>query len=767
MPSFKVPISLKYLIFMVLGFIGFIFIFIFVVYLNFNPNYPDPFKNKYSKVVLDRNREILSVFLDKNEQWHIRSDKPIPNKLKTSVIAFEDKRFYTHIGVDFFSVGRAFIKNFTTNKESGASTLNMQIIKILEKNKRTYFNKFIEMIKAVKLNNNYTKDEILRIYLNNAPYGGNVIGYKSATLFLFDTKPSRLTWAQSALLAVLPNAPGMLNITKNRSKLLLKRNILLNKLYLLGNFDKDTLKISLKEPLPNRFTPHRNLAPHLALRLSLKSKKTNVQTTIDKNIQKDFENIVKNYNERMMHFGIQNLSVLLLNTKTSEALAYIGSQDFYDIKGLGQIDGIVAKRSPGSLLKPLLYALSIDEGLIAPTSLLTDVPLYFANFNPRNASKRYYGLISAKQALIKSLNIPFVKLLQQYGYARFFFTLKDILQFSDEDYSHYGLSLILGTKEMSVEDIAKIYLGLGNFGEFGDIYYEKDHENTLKNRFLTKGSTYLTLDTIRNLTREGLEDFHRDKKIISWKTGTSYGRKDAWAAGTSPKYTIVVWVGNFTGEANANLFGVKIAGKLLFELLSALNGVDEQFVIPLNALKDITVDKSTGYIYTNDEKDFNITSTKTLYPIDAKPLSSSPFFKTFWVGEDSQKEINSLNRDFKNAYKIMLLDLPVSILNYYSGQNIDIKPYSKLSQKSNKTLKIIYPTSSLRIIQPKDFSGKQKLVIRIANLNNQIIYWYLNTKYLGQGIENTKEILVDPGNYIIYVIAKNGNIDSVNFKVIK
>lgn len=764
MPSLKVSISLKYFI-AVLGLIG--FIFIFIVYLNFNPNYPDPFKNRYSKVVLDRNQEILSIFLDKNEQWHIRSDEPIPDKLKTSVITFEDKRFYTHIGIDFLSIGRAFIKNFTTSKESGASTLNMQIIKILEKNKRTYFNKFIEMIKAVKLNNNYTKDEILRIYLNNAPYGGNVIGYKSAALFLFDTKPSGLTWAQSALLAVLPNAPGMLNITKNRSKLLFKRNSLLNKLYLLGNFDKDTLKLSLKEPLPKGFIPHRNLAPHLALRLSLKSKKTNIQTTIDKNIQKDFENIAKNYNEKMMRFGIQNLSVLLLNTKTSEALAYIGSQDFYDIKGLGQIDGIVAKRSPGSLLKPLLYALSIDDGLIAPTSLLTDVPLYFANFNPRNASKRYYGLISAKQALIKSLNIPFVKLLQQYGYARFFFTLKDILQFSDEDYSRYGLSLILGTKEMSVEDIAKIYLGLGNFGEFGDIYYEKDHENTLKNRFLTKGSAYLTLDTIRNLTREGLENFHKDKKIISWKTGTSYGRKDAWAAGTSPKYTIVVWVGNFTGEANANLFGVKIAGKLLFELLLALNGVDKQFTMPDNALKSIIIDKPTGYIYTNDEKDFNITSTKTLYPIDAKPLSSSPFFKAFWVGEDLKKEINSLDKDFKNAHKIILLDLPISVLNYYSGQNIDIKPYSKLSQKSNKTLKIIYPTAGLSIIQPKDFSGKQKLVIRIANLNNQIIYWYLNTKYLGQGTQNTKEILVEPGNYTIYVIAKNGNIDSINFKIIK
>lgn len=331
----------------------------------------------------------------------------------------------------------------------------------------------------------------------------------------------------------------------------------------------------------------------------------------------------------------------------------------------------------------------------------------------------------------------------------------------------YGLSLILGTKEMSVEDIAKLYLGLGNFGEFGDIYYEKDHKNILKNRFLTKGSAYLTLDTIRNLTREGLENFHRDKKIISWKTGTSYGRKDAWAVGTSPKYTLVVWVGNFTGEANANLFGVKIAGKLLFELLSALNGVDEQFAIPLNSLKDITIDKPTGYAYTSDEKDFNIKSAKTLYPIDAKPLKLSPFFKIFWVGGNSLKEINSLDKDFKNAHKIMLLDLPISVLNYYSGQNIDIKPYSKLSQKSNKTLKIIYPTPNLSIIQPKDFSGKQKLVIRIANLNNQTIYWYLNTKYLGQGKEDTKEILVDPGNYTIYVIAKNGNIDSINFKIIK
>lgn len=189
MPNLKISTSLKYFIFVVLGFIGLIFIFIFVVYLNFNPNYPDPFENKYSKVTLDKNGEILSVFLDKNEQWHIRSDEPIPNKLKISVIAFEDKRFYTHIGVDFFSVGRAFVKNFTTHKESGASTLNMQIIKILEKNKRTYWNKFIEIIKAIKLNSNYTKDEILQIYLNNAPYGGNVIGINQQHYFILIQSP--------------------------------------------------------------------------------------------------------------------------------------------------------------------------------------------------------------------------------------------------------------------------------------------------------------------------------------------------------------------------------------------------------------------------------------------------------------------------------------------------------------------------------------------------------------------------------------------------
>lgn len=763
MLSPKILISLKYFILGGLGFLGIVFIFIVCVYLNFDSSYPDPFKNRYSKVMLDKNGEILSVFLDENEQWHIKSDEPLPNKLKISVIAFEDKRFYTHIGVDFFSIGRAFVKNFTTHKESGASTLNMQIIKILEKNKRTYWNKFIEIIKAIKLNNNYTKDEILRIYLNNAPYGGNIMGYKSAALFYFNSDPSRLTWAQSALLATLPNAPGMLNITKNRPKLLEKRNALLNKLYLLGKFDKNILSLALKEPLPKGFTPHKNLAPHLALRL--KSQSPNIQTTIDKNIQKDFENIVKNYHKRMLGFGIQNLSALLLDTKTSEALAYIGSQDFYDIDGLGQIDGVVAKRSPGSLLKPLLYALSIDDGLIAPTSLLADVPLYFANFNPRNASKRYYGLIPAKSALIKSLNVPFVKLLQQYGSAKFFFTLKDVLQFEDEDSSRYGLSLILGTKEMSVEDIAKIYLGLGNFGEFGDIYYKKARENTLKNRFLTKGSAYLALDAIKNLTREGLENFHRDKKIISWKTGTSYGRKDAWAAGTSPKYTLVVWVGNFTGEANANLFGVKIAGKLLFELLSSLNGIDEAFTMPDN-IKTITIDKPTGYAYTKNEKDLNIISANTLYPIDAKPLSPSPFLKTFWVGQ-TQKELNSLDSGFKDAYKMIKLDFPVEVLNYYSTQNIDIRSYIQINQKSNKTLRIIYPTPNLSIIQPKDFNGKQKLVVRIANLKRQKIYWYLDKKYLGENTDNTKELALNPGTYKIYTIAEDGNEDSVKFEIIQ
>lgn len=738
---------LKILLLFVCIFMGYC-VFLF---LSFNPH-NDPFEERYSKSMFDRNGKILSVFLNANEQWHIKNNAPINDKLKIATLTFEDKNFYSHSGFDIFAILRSLYINLTQQKRVGGSTITMQTIKLLTNDKRTYFNKFKEIIWALRLESLYSKDEILAMYLNNAPYGGNIVGISSAALMYFRKDTQNLTWSEAALLAVLPNAPGLIHTERNSDILIQKRNRLLLRLKELKYIDDDNLKLAMSEKIP-RIHRERNLAAHLALRFD---KESIINSTIDKHIQTMLEERLKSHHKKLLGLGIQNLAAIIVDTQSSEVLGYAGSQDFLDIQGMGQIDGILAKRSPGSVLKPLLYALSIDDGLIAPQSKLVDAPTYFSNFKPQNASKKYYGLVSARNALIKSLNVPFVSLLQEYGYERFFFDLKNIVGFSDNNFERYGLSLILGTKELSIEDVAKIYVGLGNYGEFGEIYYRKDTPKGSKRRILSQGSSYLTLDAMRYLDRVGLENRYINKKIFSWKTGTSYGRKDAWAAGTSPRYTIVVWAGNFSGESNPNIFGLNIAGDILFDILGDLGDTGGEFK-RVDDLKNITLDLPTGYRYNAEYKD--IQSFEGIYPKSAKNLRYSPFLKNVFV-DSNLREINSLDKDFIHAKEMTKVILPLALLEYYKEQNLRIA-------KQAKSLQILYPKNNLTIIRTKDFEGENELIVRIANINNQNVFWYLDKQYIGFGKQTTHTLSLAPGNHTLTIINEEGQSDSVKFVVAK
>ncbi|HEB9313881.1 TPA: penicillin-binding protein 1C [Campylobacter coli] len=736
--------ALKIFSFLLLFFLA----YVFYVYFSFDKNtLLDDFKSRYSKILYDKNGEILSVFLNDEEQWHIKSTD-IPKRLKIAVINYEDRKFYSHFGVDFLALMRAFVNNFNSTQRSGASTISMQTIKLWDKKDRTYFNKFNEIIQSFALENAFSKDEILKLYLSNAPYGGNLVGYEAAILFYFDKNPKDLTWAQAALLAILPNQPGLINLEKNKTKLLNKRNKLLAKLYERKLINKDIYELSLKEPLPN-FKPRKNIAPHLALRL-LNDDNKEIFSSIDKKIQLKIEKKAKEFSYTLQQKGIQNLAIILADTKTRKVLAYLGSQDFYDMANLGQINGNTAKRSVGSTLKPFLYALSIDEGIIAPESILLDVPTFFSNFNPQNANKKYYGIISAREALQRSLNVPFVSLLQDYGYEKFFYKLKTFLNFEDENYKRYGLSLILGTKELSLEDLVKLYLGLANYGELANLSFIRDENLSGVTRMFSKGSAYLTLEAMKELQRVGLENYNKEK-IISWKTGTSYGRKDAWAIGATPKYTLGVWVGNFNGEANANLYGVSIAGDLLFEILGLLDEVDLEFA-PSDDLMTIKLDSISKYRY---DENLNTSYIHTLYPKEANILRTSPFLKK--VYEYQGKELDSKDIHFKDAKAFIKLDLPAYALHFFQQRNF------KFSSK--KGVNIIYPKDNLKLILAKDLNGMKGLVAKVANLNNEKLFWYLNQKLIYEGNENTQNLNLKEGKYQLFIISQSGEQDTVWFEI--
>ncbi|MCW1359835.1 penicillin-binding protein 1C [Campylobacter sp. CCS1377] len=726
-----------------------IFIYGAFVYFSFDAKkFLQTFEQRYSKVLYDKNEELLSVFLNNEEQWHIKA-KFIPERLKIAVINYEDKNFYSHYGVDFLALMRAFVSNFNSAQRSGASTLSMQTIKLNTRAKRTYFNKFNEIIQSFALEQAFGKDEILRFYLSNAPYGGNLVGFEAAILFYFNKSAKNLTWSEAALLAILPNQPGLINLEKNKTLLLNKRNALLTKLYERKFIPKDLYELSLKEPLPN-FKPRKNIAPHLALKLLDENKKELI-SSIDKKIQMKFEAKASEFSKSLQQKGILNLGIILADTKTRKVLAYVGSQDFYDIKNLGQINANVAKRSVGSILKPFLYALSMDEGLISSKSILLDVPIFFSNFNPQNANKKYYGLIQADKALQKSLNVPFVSLLQDYGYEKFFYKLRAFIGFEEENFQNYGLSFILGTKEQSLEEMTKLYLGLANYGELADLSFLRDENLSNVKTMFSKGSAYLTLKALKQVQRVGLENFNPNK-IISYKTGTSYGRKDAWAMGATPKYTLGVWVGNFSGEANANLYGVSIAGDLLFELLGLLDDVEVDFTLP-NDLINIKLDSVTKYRY---DETLGGAYINALYPKDAKILQTSPYLRKIY--EFNGKEVDSKDENFKEAKAVVRLDLPLYALNFLYQENIKLQ--------SRKNLKILYPKNDLKVILAKDFDGKKGLVIRIANLKNEKVFWYLNQKLIYEGNKNNQILNLDKGKYTLLIIGEeSGDNDEIEFEV--
>lgn len=764
-----------------------IFTYSTILFFSFNP-IGDPFNTRYSKATFDRNGEILSVFLNNDSQWHIKATEPLGEKLTRAIITYEDKHFYSHFGFDLGAMVRSFWRNLTSEKRSGASTITMQTIKLLRGDSRTYFNKFREIIFSLRLEWLYSKDEILLLYANNAPYGGNIVGVKTAALYYFGKSPQNLSWGQATLLAVLPNAPGFMHLQRNTEHLLKKRDNLLKKLNMQGFIDDDNLKLALSEGLPS-IRREKNIAPHLSLRLAnlnvgtnqnanfdsqnILNSTPNIYTTIDKSLQIRLESTLKNYHHKLKNLGIQNVATIIVDTPSKEVLAYGGSQDFFDIEGFGQIDGITAKRSVGSVLKPLLYALAIDNGLIVPASKLIDAPTLWANFKPQNASKKFYGFISARTALIRSLNVPFVALLQDYGYERFFFNLQNILGFSENNFEQYGLSLILGTKEFSMEDIAKIYVGLGNYGEFEDLKYTKYVQNSSKiinpkKQLISKGASFLTLEALRFLDRLGIENYYKNQKIFSWKSGTSYGRKDAWAAGTSPYYTIVVWAGNFDGSANPNLFGVNIAGDLLFNILGDLGDLGGTFTEPNDELKHIKIDEITGYLWDSNYQ--GIKSREVLYPKNAKPLRKSPFLKNVFV-DSKGNEVDSQSGDFIDTHIITKLNLPINLLDFYReqninfGHNVETKNIHSAHKKHN--LKILYPKNGIKITLTKDFEGENALLARIANLNNSDVFWYLDSGFIGSGVQKVRQLNVESGNHTLTIINSEGESDSVDFIVTK
>lgn len=744
------------------------------------------FEKPVSSIMYDKDGRLLGAKIAKDGQWRFPLIDSVPENFEQALLCFEDKRFHQHIGVDFLSLLRAIKQNLKAKRVvSGASTLTMQLARMARGQKsRTFKQKIIEVAIALKSEMCMSKKQLLKLYASQAPMGGNVIGLEAASWRYFSKSPHELSMAEAATLAVLPNAPTLIHPGKNRAKLERKRNFLLKKMCDSGLLDSMSYALALLEPIPAKPARLPQEAPHLLEQLNQQGY-TNKKTTLDREFQLKTEQTARLYALQNEHNDIQNLGILILDTKTNNVLAYVGNSPI--TKEEKDVDMVKASRSSGSVLKPLLYAHALDAGIILPSNFVKDIPVQYKGYKPKNYNKTYQGAIGIDEALSKSLNIPAVELLRKYNISKFLNDLKKhgftTLNRSAEE---YGLSLILGGGEISLWELTGAYAAMArslmhfknNQSQYDKAYFtepqifKKKHQSELSfdPTVLSAAASYHTFKAMQKLSRpneEGEWETFNSNQQISWKTGTSYGHRDAWAIGVSPEYTIGVWVGNADGEGRNELVGVQKAAPILFDLFNQLPQVS-QFEIPYDDMVKTSLCRHTGFVATS-----NCAKQDTQYLIKNENALLCPYHVRISVDKKGLM-VNSQCASPSNSELVSYLVLPPSMAYYYRQNHPDYKnlPATRedcIDSSNEALMSFIYPHNKTKIYLPKDRDGtKEKAVFKVAHRTpDSKLYWHLDNKYLGSTQEEHQmDISIPPGNHQIVVVDTKGNIAKQKFEIL-
>ena len=743
---------------------------------------------------------LLGARIAPDGQWRFPSGSEVPEKFAICLTQYEDKRFWYHPGIDPFALMRAVQLNLTQSRVvSGGSTLTMQLARIARGNQsRTVGQKVIEMLWALYLECSYSKAEILRMYASNAPFGGNVVGIEAAAWRYFGREAKDLSWAEQATLAVLPNSPALIHPGRNRVELKQKRDKLLLRLYEKHILDKTEYELACMEALPEKPLPLPNEAPHLLERLAIEKQENRIHTTIDPTLQQQVQRLVNRYVADYRSNHIYNAAALVADVESGKILAYVGNVTDQDTQiGHGyQVDVITSPRSTGSVLKPFLYAAMLNDGLILPGTLIADTPLNINGFTPQNFNKTFYGAVPAHVAIERSLNVPLVRMLSQYNTGRFMSLLKRLgmttLRFSED---HYGGSLILGGAEGSLWDLSGMYASLARMLSHYRSYngrYDRSHIHTLTaypveekkpirsvtdtrladESLLSYASLWFMFEAMSGLNRPEEEaDWQQfsSMKQVAWKTGTSYGGRDAWAIGVTPRYVVGVWVGNATGEGRSGLTGVGYAAPILFDIYSLLPDVP-WFDQPYDELEEVAVCRQSGHKASAicDEVD-------TVYiPRTGIATAVCPYHRIVHLSQDGQYRVNSSCESVSRMQERSWFVLPPAQAYYYKNYHIEYQALPPLKpgceEDQSRQIAILYPEHQAVLYLPKGFSGeREKVVLRATHARSDAtLYWHLDDVYLGE----TRQIhqmacLVEPGNHILTLLDEDGNRRSILFEVRK
>jgi penicillin-binding protein 1C len=758
------------------------------------------FKSPTSFVVEDSNGALLSATIASDGQWRFPVDKDVPDKFAKCIVAYEDKRFYYHWGVDVLALGRAILQNIRTHKVvSGGSTLSMQVIRLSRNKPRTMWQKLIEAEMATRLEFSYSKKSILALYAGNAPFGGNVVGLEAASWRYYGRSAQQLSWGETAALAVLPNSPALVHPGRNRQLLLAKRNQLLDKLYHNKTIDSVTCQLAKLEPLPDQPKDLPQDAPHL-LELFRKDYlagkhpgSTRIRTTLDADLQKNVTDITERYHNIYKANGVNNAAVIVLDVETGNTLAYVGNIWHPEDPNMeSHVDVIQAPRSPGSTLKPVLYAAMLNDGLILPNTLIPDIPTQIAGYTPQNFDLGYDGAVAASHALSRSLNIPAVRMLQTYRYERFQPLLQKMgITTLNQPPDHYGLSLILGGAETKLWDMAGMYASMartllhmnqyrGKY-DLDDIHapnYEQGKKIVSKYSptqygVLDAGAIWYTFQAMEDVMRPGEEMLWQQfssSQRVAWKTGTSFGFRDGWAIGVTPQYVVGVWVGNADGEGRPGLIGVTTAAPILFDVFRLLH-TSGWFTTPYDKLRKVEVCRQSGF------RASDLCPDKDSIWVPANGLRSGicPYHQLIHLDHTGKFRVTDQCEDPSLMQHVPWFILPPTMEFYYRTKHnyAPLPPYKEsclASLNQDKApMEIIYPRPDAHIYVPVELDGSPGEAIFTATHRNAAakIYWHLDNNFIGT-TQEFHQMAFHPkaGHHTLTLVDEEGAQVQVEFEIL-
>lgn len=538
-----------------------------------------PLEAPSSLRVLDRDGRTLRVYLADDHQIRLPVDlEAVSPHLRDAVLVYEDRYFRWHPGINPVATVRAAWLNLRAGRViSGGSTITQQLARMLDPRPRTIPAKLIEAFRALQLELRLSKDDIFAAYLNRAPYGGNIVGVEAAAHVWFGKPASALGPGEAATLAAIPQSPANLRPDGNRAAVQARRDEVLRRMFVHGRIDSAAHARALHESIPQNRRPFPLYAPHFCddLRARFPHRGRDLRTTLDLPTQETVRRLLESHVASLRAAGIHQAAAVVIDNESMGLRALVGSADWFDRVHDGQVNGATAPRSPGSTLKPFVYALALDRGHVAPGTLLPDIPTSYAGYVPHNYDGRYHGLVSVRDALRHSLNVPAVALAHDIGLGNVHTLLeRGGLTTLTEGPSHYGLSLVLGGAGVRLDELAGLFTMLANGGRARPLRSLAAEPVLEGERLVAEGAVWLVTDMLTDVTRPDMPDAWRavaGMPIVAWKTGTSYGHRDAWSVGYTPEITVGVWVGNFDASGVPALVGAEAAGPLLFDIVRALN----------------------------------------------------------------------------------------------------------------------------------------------------------------------------------------------------